>query len=114
VHTVQVELIEKSKKRFIATICVTAVLLLVLSTLRFAPRFNDALAGKPEYVRVLTETFARQLATRTQMQFPVIVEQDEHATCQGVTAPSIPDEQIRGTIYLLTYSEQQRLTCLTT
>jgi hypothetical protein len=48
------------------------------------------------------------------MQFPVIVEQDEHGTCQGVNAPSIPEEQVRGTIYLLTYSEQQNRTCITT
>jgi hypothetical protein len=48
------------------------------------------------------------------MQFPVIVEQDESAPCQAVNAPSLPDEEIRGTIYLLTYSERRHLTCMTT
>jgi hypothetical protein len=93
---------------------VTAVALLVVSAGRFVPRLNDALSGKAEYVRILTETFGRQLATQTQMQFPVIVEQDEHGTCQAVSAPSIAEEEIRGTIYLLTYSEQQTFTCITT
>jgi hypothetical protein len=114
VHAVQIELLEKSKRRVVATLCVAAVVLLTLSALRFVPRLNDALAGKPEYVRVLTETFARQLGTQTQMQFPVIVEQNESAPCQAVNAPSLPDEEIRGTIYLLTYSEGQHLTCMTT
>lgn len=95
-------------------LCVTAVSLLALSALRFVPRLNDALSGKPEYVRILTETFARQLASQTQMQFPVIVEQDEHGICPPVSAASVPDEEVRGTIYLLTYSEQQHLTCIST
>lgn len=113
-HAVQIELLEKSKRRVVATLCVAAVVLLTLSALRFVPRLNDALAGKPEYVRVLTEAFARQLGTQTQMQFPVIVEQDESTPCQAVNAPSFSDEELRGTIYLLTYSERRHLTCMTT
>ena len=110
----QVEVLERNKRRAFFVLCLTAVGLLVLSALRFVPRLNDALSGKAEYVRILTGTFGRQLATQTQMQFPVIVEQDERGTCQAVNAPSIPEEEIRGTIYLLTYSEQQNLTCITT
>jgi hypothetical protein len=108
----QIELLERNKRRAVFVLCLTVVGLLVLSALRFVPRLNDALSGKPEYVRILTETFGRQLAT--QMQFPVIVEQDERGSCRAVTAPSIAEEQIRGTIYLLTYSDQQNLTCITT
>ena len=107
----QIELLGRSKRRAVLVLCLTAVALLVVSAWRFVPRLNDALSGKAEYVRILTETFGRQLATQTQMQFPVIVEQDEHGTCQAVSAPSIAEEEIRGTIYLLTYSEQQNLTC---
>ena len=110
----QIELLERSKRRAVLVLCLTAVSLLVVSALRFVPRLNDALSGKAEYVRILTETFGRQLASQTQMQSPVIVEQDEHGTCQAVSAPSIAEEEIRGTIYLLTYSEQQTLTCITT
>jgi hypothetical protein len=114
VDAAQVELLERNKRWTLFAFCLTAVTLLVLSAWRFVPRLNDALSGKPEYVRILTETFGRQLATQTQMQFPVIVEQDEHGTCQAVSALSIAEEEIRGTIYLLTYSEQQNLTCITT
>ena len=110
----QIELLGRSKRRAVLVLCLTAVALLVVSAWRFVPRLNDALSGKAEYVRILTETFGRQLATQTQMQFPVIVERDERGTCQAVSAPSIPVEEIRGTIYLLTYSEQQNLTCITT
>jgi hypothetical protein len=110
----QIGLLEKRKRRFVSALCLTAVILLLISAFRFIPRLNDALSGSPEYIRILTETFARQLATQTQMQFPVIVEHDERVLCQAVTAPSIPDEEIRGTIYILTYSEQQHLTCITT
>jgi len=114
VDAAQIELLQRSKRRIVIVLCVIAGGLFVLLALRFVPRLNDALSGKPEYVRILTETFGRQLATQTQMQFPVIVEQDEHGTCQAVSAPSIAEEEIRGTIYLLTYSEQQNLTCITT
>jgi hypothetical protein len=114
VDAAQVELHERSKRRAVLVLCLTAVALLVGSALRFVPRLNDALSGKAEYVRILTETFGRQLAAQTRMQFPVIVEQDEQGTCQAVSAPSIAEEEIRGTIYLLTYSEQQNLTCITT
>ena len=110
----QIELLGRSKRRAVVVLCLTAVALLVVSASRFVPRLNDALSGKAEYVRILTETFGRQLATQTQMQFPVIVEQDERGTCQAVSAPSIAEEEIRGTIYLLTYSERQNLTCITT
>src|SRR6266496_410385 len=110
----QIELLQRSKRRTVLVLCLTAVGLLVSLALRFVPRLNDALSGKPEYVRILTETFGRQLATQTQMQFPVIVEQDEHGTCQAVSAASIAEQEIRGTIYLLTYSEQQNLTCIST
>ena len=110
----QVELLERNKRRTLFALCLPAIVLLVLSAWRFVPRLNDALSGKVSAVRILTESFGRQLAAQTQMQFPVIVEQDEHGTCQAVSAPSIAEEEIRGTIYLLTYSEQQNLTCITT
>ena len=111
---VKVELLDRTKRRSMSVFSFTAVSLLALSAVRFLPRLNDALSGKPEYVRILTETFARQLASQTQMQFPVIVEQDEHGMCPPVGAASIPDEEVRGTIYLLTYSEKQHLTCIST
>jgi len=110
----QIELLDKSKRRILSALWLVAALLLVIVVFRFLPWINDALSGSPRYLLVLTETFARQLAEQTQMQFPVIVEHDEQGTCQAVNAPSVPDQEIRGTIYLLTYSEQQRLTCLTT
>jgi hypothetical protein len=93
--TPQIELLDKSKRQILFALWLTAASLLVVSVFRFVPWVNDALSGKPQSVRVLTETFARQFANQTQMQFPVIVEQDEHGTCQAVNAPSIPDQQIR-------------------
>jgi hypothetical protein len=39
------------------------------------------------------------------LRFPVIVDENEDAACQGLNAPSIPDEEVRDTLYLLTYSE---------
>lgn len=114
VDTAQTELLERWKRRIVSALCVTTVVVLILSALRFVPWLNDALSGKPEYIRILTEMFARQFVAQTQMQFPVVVEHNEQVLCQAVNAPSVPDEEIRGTIYILTYSEQQRLTCITT
>ncbi len=114
VDAAQIDLLERSKRRILLVLYLTAAGLVVLSPLRFVPWLNDAASGKPEYVRILTETSARQLASQPQMQFPVIVEQDEHVSCEAVNAPSISDEETRGILYLLTYSERQHLTCITT
>jgi hypothetical protein len=113
VDSTQFEILERRKRRIILGLGIVVAVMLVLSALRFIPRLNDAVSGKPQYVRALTETFARQFASQTQMQFPVIVEHDEQATCQPVNAPPIADQEIRGTIYLLGYSEQQHVTCIT-
>jgi hypothetical protein len=110
----QIEILERSKQRTVIAIGLTAASLLVLSALRYIPTLNDAISSKPKYVGILTETFAQQFATRMQMQFPVIVEHDEHGTCPAVSGPTIPDDEIRGSIYLLTYSEQQHATCIST
>jgi hypothetical protein len=110
----QIERLERNKRRIVLALGVSGGVLLAISALRFVPRLNDALSGQPGYIRILTETLARQLASQTQMQSPVIVEEDEHVRCQPVNAASIPDAEMRGTIYLLTFSEQQHLTCITT
>ena len=62
------------------------------------PPFNDIASGKPEYVRILTDVFARQLAAQTQRQLPAIVEQDEDAPCPGVNALTIAVEEF-GTLF---------------
>jgi hypothetical protein len=76
VDTAQIEHLDKRKRQLVSAIFLPTALLLLFSAVRFVPRLNDALSGKPEYVRILTEAFARQFATQTQMQFPVIVEHD--------------------------------------
>jgi hypothetical protein len=114
VGTPHIEFLERGKRRTLFVLCLNALGLFVLLALRFVPWLNDALSGKPEYVRVLTQTTARQLAIETEMQSPVIVERDEDPHCQAVNGLSIPDDEVRGTIYLLTYSERQHLTCITT
>jgi hypothetical protein len=95
-------------------LCVTAGVLLALLAFRFVPRLNDSLSAKPEYTRILTEAFARHFAIQTQMQFPVIVEHDERGTCPPVVGQSLPEDKVRGTLYLLAYSEQRHMTCINT
>jgi hypothetical protein len=114
IGTPHIEFLERRKRRTLFVLLMNALGLLVLLALRFVPWLNDALSGKPEYVRALTQTAARQLATETEMQSPVMVERDEGAHCQAVNGLSIPDDEVRGTIYLMTYSERQHLTCITT
>jgi len=109
----QFEILERSKRRILSLLCVTLAGLVILSALRFVPRLNDIVSGKPGYVRILTDAFARQLVAQTQGQSPVIVEQDEDAPCEAVNVLSIADDDIRGTLYVLTYSERQHLTCIT-
>src|SRR6266536_1877836 len=93
VDAAQIDILERSKRRILLVLYLTAAGLVVLSPLRFVPWLNDAASGKPEYVRILTETSARQLATQTQMQFPVIVEQDEHLSC--ITTYVMPSDSSR-------------------
>jgi hypothetical protein len=105
VDDVPIELLERRRRWIVFALCAIAVVTLVLSLLRFVPCLNDALSGKPEQIRILTETFAQQLAAETQKQSPVIMQHDELGNCQPLSAPSIPDEEVRGTLFLLTYSK---------
>lgn len=111
VDRLEIELLEKRKRRALFILCLMVVVLAGCSVFRFVPRLDDFLSGKPQYVRALTDSLARQLATQSQM--PLIVEPDEKGSCQRLHAHPVPDEEVRGNLYVLTYSEQQHITCVT-
>lgn len=56
---------------------------------------------------------AQEFGRVAQDRFPVILlGEDEH--CDSVPPAEIADDQIAGILYVLTYSERQRFSCITT
>jgi hypothetical protein len=110
----QLDSVQQIKRRSLFVLGLGTGALALCLILRFVPVLDDVLSGRPQYVRILTESFAQQLAQQTHLEFPVIVEKKEDEGCQSFQPASIPDNDVRGSIYVLTYSEAQRLTCITT
>jgi hypothetical protein len=109
----QFDQVERGRRRILSVLVLILLGLGLCLAVRLLPSLNDAVSGKPEYVRFLTESFARQLAEQTRLEFPVIVEHEESGSCQAVNTPPIPDSDVQGNLYILTYSENQRFTCTT-
>jgi hypothetical protein len=107
------ESLERRRHRALFAVRLSIMVLIVALVFRFVPRLNDALSGNPHYARVLTESFARQVAAQSR-QFPVIVEENESGRWPEVKGSTVPDDDYRGTLYMITYSEKQHLTCITT
>ena len=55
--------------------------LLIADVLRFVPRFDDALSGRPEYLHAVADRMARSLADSTNHQLPALVRQLQEFDC---------------------------------
>jgi hypothetical protein len=105
--------LQASKQRCLSVLIIATIALVFFLAMRFFSPWNDALSGEPEYVRVLTEGLAKQLAA-VDPQRPIIVQKNESGPCPQVKGPGVPNEEIQDSFYVLTYSEKQRITCFTT
>src|SRR5258708_16526331 len=101
------------KQRSLVLFTITGTLLILLCLLRLIPGPDDSLAGRPQHAKALTTIMAQEFDRVAQDRFPVIfLEEDEQ--CGTVLPAQITDDQIEGVLYVLTYSERQRFSCVAT
>jgi len=100
----------KRKRLALALSVVIVFAFLACLVLRFVPRINDALAGRPEYMRYVAERVGASLAAQTNWQSPVIVLAEATADCRNIRNASVDKpEQI---YFVITYSESLHGFCV--
>jgi hypothetical protein len=108
----QIENLQKRKQRILVVFIATGIALLLACLLRIIPALNDFLAGRPPYAKAVTTLMAQEFGKVAQGRFPVLLR-GEDDTCNPVPPVEIADEQIAGILYILTYSEGNRFSCMT-
>ena len=93
---------------FVAASCTLLLCSLILSV----PSLDDALTGRPEYLRCITDRTARTVAARTNGEFPVIARHDDAYDCDKIGNMSTGDSN--DILYVFTYSETSRSLCFVT
>jgi len=107
-----VESYQKQKKVFLS-ICLTGVSLLILTLcLRTIPSLNDAISGKPEYMRWIANKVAASIATRYGNEAAVIVLSDEKTNCRQISDLNVPNPD--NFYYVVSYSETAHSLCFIT
>jgi type III restriction enzyme len=107
-----VESYQKQKKVFLS-ICLTGVSLLILTLcFRTIPPLNDAISGKPEYMRWIANKVAASIATRYGNEAAVIVLSDEKTNCRQISDLNVPNPD--NFYYVVSYSETAHSLCFIT
>jgi hypothetical protein len=100
----------KQKRRALALSVGIVFAFLACLVLRFVPRIDDALAGRPEYMRYVAEHVGASLAAQTNWQSPVIVAAEATGDCRKIRNTSVNNpEQI---YFVVTYSESLHAFCV--
>jgi hypothetical protein len=108
----QIESLQKQKQRILIGLIIIAITLIVAFVFLFVPLLNNSLAGRPHYAEALTKLMAEEFGRVAQGRFPVLLL-GENDHCDPVPPSQIADDQIAGILYVLTYSERQRFSCIT-
>jgi hypothetical protein len=108
----QIETLQKCKQRTLVIFIAAGIALLLACVLRVIPGLNDFLAGRPQYAKALTALMAQEFGKVAQDRFPVLLR-GEDDSCSPVPRVEIADDQIAGILYILTYSEGNRFSCIT-
>jgi len=103
---------QKQKKVFIS-IFLTGMSVLILSVcLRTIAPLNDAISGKPQYMRWIADRVARSIAARYANEAAVIVTSDEKTDCRRITDTSVPNPD--DLYYIVSYAESTHSLCFVT
>lgn len=107
-----VEGYQKQKKVFVC-IFLTGMCLLILSVcLRTIPALNDAISGKPQYMRWIADRVARSIAARYANEAAVIATRDEKTDCRQITDTTVPNPD--DLYYIVSYAESTHSLCFVT
>jgi hypothetical protein len=107
----QIETLQRRKQRALVVFIATGFALLLACMLRLIPGLNDFLAGRPQYAKALTTLMAQEFGKVAQGRFPVLLR-GEDDSCNPVPPVEIADDKIAGILYILTYSEKNRFSCM--
>jgi hypothetical protein len=101
-----------NRRKRIALVClvtsVTGLFLCVL--LRFVPRMNYLLAGRPAYMQWIAAQVAASLAAQEHWQSPVIVAGETKEDCRMIPNATSFDDQ--GIFFVVTYTEHSHSFCI--
>jgi len=103
---------QKQKKAAVLAFVAASCTLLFCSLILSVPSLDDALTGRPEYLRWITDRTARTVAARTNGEFPVIARHDDAYDCDKIGNTSAGDSN--DILYVFTYSETLRSLCFVT
>ena len=107
-----VEGYQKQKKVFVC-IFLTGISVLILSVcLRTIAPLNDAISGKPQYMRWIADRVARSIAARYANEATVIVARDEKTDCRQIADTSVPNPD--DLYYIVSYAESTHSLCFVT
>lgn len=107
-----IERYRKQKKLFFS-IGLASISLLALSLcLRFIPRLNDGLSGKPQYMHWIAESVAKSIAARYGSDAAVIVLSDDRTDCRKISDVNVPNPD--DFYYVVSYSETTHSLCFVT
>jgi hypothetical protein len=108
----QIASLQRRKQRILTAVIASGITLIFVCLFRFVPRLNDSLTGQPPYAKALTILMAYEFGRVAQGRFPILLR-GEDDTCNPVPPVEIADDQIAGILYILTYSEGNRFSCMT-
>ena len=103
---------ERTKQAIIVAFGAGVFFLLITSGLRFVPRFDDVLSGRPEYLHAIADRTAQSLADSTNHEIPVLVRQQQEFDCDRTQ--NVASRDTDDLYYLFTYSEKTKSLCFIT
>jgi hypothetical protein len=107
-----IETYQKQKKGFLSITLIAASLLVLSLCLRIIPPLNDALSGKPEYMRWIADRVATSIAAQYGKEAAVIVTRDEKTNCRQIATVNVPNPD--DFYYVVSYSEAAHYLCFIT
>ena len=108
----QIDPYQRRKTNSLRLIVTAGALLASFLTLRSVPTLDDALSGKPEYMRWMADKVANSVAARYGNDAAVIVLRDERTNCRQISDVNVPNPD--EFYYVVSYSETGHSLCFIT
>jgi hypothetical protein len=99
---------DRTKRAILIAFGASVFILLLASGLRFVPRFEDALSGRPEYLHAIADRMARSLTDSTNHELLVLVRKQQEYDCDRTQNVPSRDTTISTTFL---YTPRKRSHC---
>ncbi len=107
----EIKRLQKRRRRSLILLTTSVILTALGCALRFVPRLNDRISGRPEYAKAMARLTAEEIARAAQNSFPVIVlGQDDR--CDPLRPTGVTQDDIAASLYVLTWSEREHFNCI--